>query len=125
MSSGTFITSFYEASYDGGTHVHAIRVQPETLEATVGVIQNLPTAIAANEFTRAIVSGGRRKIGLHARIARLRIQGTPPAGYSATSTTTIPCLTEAFFNACSVPGAVVAYLDTTWECTGTTSEKNR
>jgi len=125
MSAGTFITSFYEATYDGGTHVHAIRVQPETLTAAVGAVDNTPTATAANEFTRAIVSGGRRKIGLHARIVRLKLLGTAPAGYSLTSNTTIPCLTAAFFDACSVPGATVDYLGTTWEATGTTSEKNR
>lgn len=125
MSAGVFTTSFYEADYDGGTHVHAIRVQPETLTAAVGAVTNTPTATAANEFTRAIVSGGRRKNGLHARIVRLTLLGAAPTGYSPTSTTAIPCLTAAFFNACSVPGAVVDYLGTTWEATGTTSEKAR
>ncbi len=125
MSAGVFITSFYEASYDDGTHVHAIRVQPETIAATAGGVTNVSAAGAANEFTRAIVSGGRRRNGLHARIVRLRILGTPPTNYSATSNTTIPCLTADFFNVCSIPGTVVTYLGTTWEATGTTPEKNR
>lgn len=125
MSAGTFGKTFYQASYGGGTNIHPIKVQPETIAASTGDADNDPPTGPITNPISAQASGGRRSIGLHARIIYLQLLGTPPAEYSAGSRTKIPCLTEAFYNAAIAPGATISYLGTTWKVIGSSEEKVR
>jgi len=126
MSAGVFTTSFYSASYGGGTNVHPIRVQPETLEATVGgTITNEPSASATTSPISALVSRNRGSKGLLARIIYLElgIDETPPEGYSIRSRTKIPILTEDFYNAAIAPGnPIIQYLGAAWTVAGSSAE---
>jgi len=121
MSAGAFVYSSYEANYGAGTSIHPIKVQPETIAAAIGATDNAAGGTVNNPIS-ASVSGSRRGMGLFARLVRARITGTPPDGYSANSTITIPALNVAFFTA-AVKGAELDYLGTTWEITGTTVEE--
>lgn len=127
MSAGAFVRSRYAASYLG-TAIHPIKVQPETIAASiVGTPANTnaaPTGAGTNPIS-AQVSRSTRALGLHARLISLRISGTPPTGYSSGSTVRIPGLNVAFFQACQLPGAQVTYLGTTWNVVGTRSEEVR
>lgn len=126
MSAGSFVTAVYSATYGGGTERHPIRVQPETLLAARGAVVNAESPNPATNPISAQVSKSKRSLGLHARTVSLRlgVDETPPeGGYTATSTTRIPALQEAFYNACAVKGTTVTYLGATWVTTGVSAEK--
>lgn len=125
MSAGIFVNAVYSATYDGGTHLHPIRVQPETLAATAGSVANGATDTPANSPISAMVSKSRRGLGLHARMVHLKSVATPPTGYKTGSTVRIPALQEAFYNACAITGTSVTYLSTTWVSTGVSAEEVR
>lgn len=112
MSAGAFLKSKYAASYDAGTQIHPIRVQPETTTCTVGGVQNDEPVGAITNPISALVSRGRRSRGLIVRTVTLAaaVDGQP-TGYKAGGLTTIPCLTEAFYNACvaATTTTVVSY----------------
>lgn len=100
MSAGAFVRTKYAAAYGGGTNIHPIRVQQETIDCDIGGTDNAPPAGAINNPISAIVSRGRRAKGLIVRTVTLETPTTsPPTGYKPGGLTTIPCLTEAFFNA--------------------------
>jgi len=122
MSAGVFTNAKY-ASSDTGL-VHPIRVQPETITATVGVVPNSQPAGAIDTGISAQVSASARSLGLHARRVYAKIAGTTPTGYSGTSKISIPCLTETFYAACS-KGVTLSYLGTTWTVTGRRAEVTR
>jgi len=122
MSAGLFTKSFYAATYATPSPVHPIKVQPETLEAECGTETNISVATATTNPIQCAVSRGRRSIGLIARIVYLQVTGTPPTGYAAGSRTKIPCMTEAFYQACLQPAAEVTYLGTTWKVIGSSPE---
>ena len=122
MSAGVFSFTFYQASY--AALVHPIRVQPETLTASVGspAILNAPPAGPATNRISARATGGRRRAGLIARrVTLVNTAATPPVGYKPNGVTTIPCLTPAFFAACT-NNATVTYLGSTWRVASTTAE---
>lgn len=123
MSSGLFTTSFYEASYGDGDQVHPIKVQPETLTATVGIIANESTATATTSPISALVSRSRVARGLNARIIYLQVTGTPPTNYAPGSRTKIPVMTAEFYAEAIAPGAEITYLATTWKVIGSSVEK--
>lgn len=106
MSAGAFEITRYET--DPGT-IHPIRVQPETLAATLGGTANAAPTGAATGLGSASVSRGRRANGINARLVRLRFTATPPTGYLANSTIAIPALTPEFFDA-ATRGATGTYL---------------
>lgn len=125
MSAGNFTSAVYRADYNTTTvQFHPIRVQPETLlaeaQGTVNV-QNASAVGTINNPISAVCSIGDRGRGLKPRTVNLRIGGTPPTGYSATSRTTIPALTPEFYEAC-LPGVDVDYLGTTWVVVGRSPE---
>lgn len=126
MSAGVFTIASYEADYGAGTAVHGCKVQPETIAATCASTPNqvVPGPSITNPIS-AMVSSSTRSLGLHARIVRLKNPLAPPATYSPNSNTQIPALSKAFFIACSLPGASVTYLGTSWEVAGTRAEKAR
>lgn len=116
MSAGQFVRSFYEADYGDGTAVHPIRVQEETLDATIGGVQNESEAVAATNPIRAQVGKGKREIGLGARMVTLEFTGAsgePPTGGAPEGYTgdnvRIPALTQDFAEACT-EGATGTYL---------------
>jgi len=128
MSAGPFLIAVYTATYGGGANLHPIRIQPETLTAAAGSAINSQSDSDATSPISAQVSQSRRGLGLHARMVNLRLAtgSTPPAGgYTAASTTRIPALNQAFYDACAIPGATVSYLGTVWRVTGVLAEKTR
>jgi hypothetical protein len=107
---GVFTNSFYLASYGAGTLVHPIRVQPETLAATISGTANGAATGPATSPIQARVNGTRREIGLRARSITLQAPATAqPTGYKPLGYTRIPCLTPTFYNL-AIKGAVVSYL---------------
>lgn len=109
MSSGAFVRSKYQSSYDAA-QIHPIRVQPETIAASIGGVANTAPSGATTSPISAKVSGTRRSIGLTARRVTIAAPATgQPTGYLPGGKTTIPALTGAFFNA-AIKGAAVTYL---------------
>lgn len=110
MSAGAFTISKYAASYGAGDQIHPIRVQPETLSATITGTANAAPTGAINNPIQCRVSGGKRQIGLLARYVTIQFPATgQPSTYQAGGTTRIPALTEAFYNK-ATKGATVTYL---------------
>lgn len=108
MSAGRFVQENYQ--YGDGS-IGVIRVQPETLNAlTIGGVQNLPVA-GARTAPRAFVSGSRRIQGRRfARIVRVEFTATPPTGYAANSTISLPLVNNAIYEEAAQDGAVGTYL---------------
>lgn len=123
MSAGLFITAKYGADYGDGEAIHPIRVQPETLLASVGSEDNDEPAGAINNPILASASGSKRSNAFLARRVRLKYKsGTIPAGgYTANSRTQIPALNRPFYEACT-KGAEVTYLGAVWSVTGRSAE---
>ena len=121
MSSGVFQTVGYLATYD--TEVHPIRVQPETLAASINSVTNSAAATPITNQVSALVSRGRRSLGLVARTVTLRSPATgQPTGYKADSITRIPALTEAFYNE-AIRGRTCTYLGVAFTVVGRSPEK--
>lgn len=129
MSAGEFSKTKYAASYGDGTAIHPIRVQPETVTCTVGGVANTAPAGAVNNPISALVSRGRRSKGLIVRTVTLVAPATsPPTGYKPGGLTTIPCLTETFYEACAVAtdATTVSYNgSTTYKVSYVSDEKVR
>jgi hypothetical protein len=120
MSSGVFNFTKYAASYATGA-IHPIRVQPETVAATIGSVTNAAPTGAVTNPIRAKVTGSKKSLGLVARRINLRLVGDPPAEYAVGSRTRIPALNTAFY-AAAIDGATCSYLGTTWRVTGKVAE---
>jgi hypothetical protein len=122
MSTGRFERAKYQASYGAGTNIHPIRIQPETLAADAGGTTNdEPTGAITNPIS-AKVSLGQREKGLGARTVTLQWTTEPTgSGYVAGGLITIPALTEAFYDACTV-GTSVTYNGGTAEVAFRTAE---
>lgn len=118
MSAGAFEITAYET--DSGA-IHPIRIQPETAAAAIGGATNAAPAGAATGLGSASVSRGRRANGINARLVRLRFTGTPPTGYQANGTVTIPALQPEFYDA-AVRGATATYLGVAAEVSGRSPE---
>jgi hypothetical protein len=129
MSAGRFVFSFYDADYGAGTAIHPVRVQEETLDATVvGTAEtNTPVGTAATNPISASVSDSTRALGLHARLVYMELAAgaTPPATYKEGSRVKIPALSKDFYAAAAAGNQQVTYLGTTWRVTGTRAEKTR
>lgn len=125
MSAGNFVRAVYEADYGAGDQTHPIRVQPETLLlATIGgtaAVNVNPGGTPTNPIS-AICSNGRQELGLTPRKVTIRVNGTPPDGYSANSTVALPCLTKDFSTGL-VPGVEVSYLGADWVVIGFSPER--
>jgi hypothetical protein len=110
MSSGVFTISKYAASYGDADQIHPIRIQPETLTASIGGTANSAPAGAVNNPIQCRSAGGKRQIGLAARYIVIKFPATgQPAGYAPSGTTRIPALTETFYNA-ATKGTAITYL---------------
>lgn len=109
MSAGQFASSKYQA--DSG-NIYSIRVQPETLLATIGGTANAAPAGAVDQEVSAKVSKGNRGIGMKPRAVTFRWTGAAPDDYNPQGLVTIPILTQALYNAI-VKDAAVSYLGAT------------
>ena len=107
MSAGPFVNVKYEA--DGGD-VHFVSVQPETVAATINGATNAASVDPATSDFWFEVNRGANEYGGRPRKIRVKWQATgAPAGYQESASVTIPVLTAAVFNGCSV-GDTVVYL---------------
>lgn len=123
MSAGAFQISKYAASYGNGDQIHPIRVQPETLSATIDGTANAAPTGAVNNPIQCRVSGGKRQIGLLARYVTLQAPATgQPSTYQAGGVTRIPALTEAFYNK-ATKGASCTYLSVTYTVVSRSRER--
>lgn len=120
MSAGAFVRSKY-ACTDTGL-IHPIRIQPETLAASIGGTANAAPAGAISSNISARVAAGKRTLGLGARRVNLQAPATgQPAGYLASGTTSIPALQEAFY-ALAVKGATCTYQGVAYTVVSRTDE---
>lgn len=129
MSAGNFVNTFVKSVVQP-TRIYGVRVQPESIAATVSVsggadVPNTPDAGPATEAVTATVGGSTRRRGFHTSVAYLSLLGAAPTGYAELSKTVIPILSSAFLAAANTKGAVATYLGTTWRVTGVRVEKTR
>lgn len=91
MSAGAFGVARYQT--DAGNLCN-VKIQPETLAATIdGTANSIPLG-ATNQEASAIVSGGRGN-GVFCRKLRLQFTGAVPDGYQSGGVVTIPWLVQA------------------------------
>lgn len=121
MSQGQFSRSRYEADNDD---IHPIRVQPETLSASLGGGANAAPTGAVTVGISARTSQSARAFGLRPRSVSLAWTATPPTGYDERGTLRIPILTKARFDAIVV-GSTGTYLDTGVTVIGKSPESKR
>jgi hypothetical protein len=96
MSAGATILAVYDS--DGGNSFN-IRVQPDTLTLTIATVANASgTGTPAPGLPSAKTSGGRRSIGVNARLIRVRFTGTLPPGYKMDGIIALPVLQPSIFN---------------------------
>jgi len=101
MSAGRFVRSRYEAN---NGLIHPIRVQPETIAASLGGGTNAAPAGAVDTSISVRTSQSSRAFGIRPRLVTLAWEGTPPTGYDDRGTIRIPILTETRFDAIQVGG---------------------
>lgn len=123
MSSGEFTNTLYELSADNGGGIAPVRVQPETLSATINGAANDAPAGPATLPVSAKVSGGNREIGINCRTVNLEFTGAPPTDYSGDNVT-IPVMTPATFAAWTV-GQTGTYLGVDVRVAGRSPERVR
>lgn len=122
MSAGAFVLAKYEA--DNGD-IQPIRLQPETIAASLGAGTNVEPAGGVTVAAFARSGGGNRKYGVKARSVTLRFGNTAPAGYSPNSTVRIPVLTPAVYNAILGPGVSAEYLGVACTIVGKNPQRGR
>lgn len=97
MSAGEFQRAIYQTN---AGNFASVRVQPETLAATIDSVANDEGAGPINQEASAQVSKGKRTIGINCRTVTLKFTGTLPDDYTG-DPVTIPALTPAFYDACN------------------------
>lgn len=121
MSAGAFQNTLYET--DAG-NICGVTVQPETLALVMGASPNDPPSGSANQEASAIVSGGRRSIGVHVRKVGLKWTGSPPTGYLSNAIVYVPILTKLLFDALT-KGTTGTYLGQPVEVVSLISQTQR
>lgn len=120
MSSGVFTISRYETDLGD---VAPIKVQPETLAATLGTVNAGATGTPTPGFPSAQTSQSKRALGVNARTVSIKFApGAEPADYAPGSVLRVPVLTKARFDALS-KGSAVTYLGSTGEVAGKSPER--
>lgn len=123
MSSGAFVRTFYELEAANGGGVTNIRLQPETLAATIAGTANAAPAGPATIPGSATISQGRRSAGINARYITISWDGSPPTGYSGlTAKIVVP---DPAVYAGAVFNSAVTYLDSPATVVGRNSETVR
>lgn len=120
MSAGVFVTKSYAASYAANTN-HPIRVQPETLTLVIGGNTNGDAVGAINNPISAVVSRGKRQLGLRPRTVTFKFTGEEPAGYEDAGVITLPYLQTTGFGAIA-RGTTGTYLGADIEVIGKSAE---
>lgn len=105
MSAGSFVQSKYQS--DTGD-VHVIKVQPETIAATLGGTANAAVAGAIDSVFAAEVNRGARAYGLRPRKVTVAFETDVPTGYRPYTSLSIPVLSASVFAGVS-PGDTVSY----------------
>lgn len=121
MSAGVFTRTRYESDTD---LIHPIRLQPETLLATIATVPNAaPTGTPDSEIS-AQVTGSRRGLGLFARYITVVFTGDVPPGYAPNQSYRITILSQSLFAAIAV-GSTGVYLDEAIQVISKTPERRR
>lgn len=120
MSSGTFTRTRYEL--DNGD-ITNIRVQPETLALVIDGNTNAGVTDAVTRAGSAKVSGGRRSLGVNARLVRIRFTAAK-ADYAEGDVIALPWLQKATFDNLELY-STGTYLGTAIELVGKTAESVR
>lgn len=110
MSSGSFTRTFYQLSTENGGGVTNIRLQPETLAATIGGAVNAAPAGPATIPGSATISQGRRSAGINARYITVSWDGAPPDDYDGLTARIVVPDPTVYTGA--TLGAAVTYLAT-------------
>lgn len=121
MSAGPFVYSKYEL--DNG-EVARIRVQPETISASLGVGANTAPSGSISIPGTVRVSNGNRSFGIKPRMVGLRFSATGAGGYTEGSILRIPVLSSARYDAITV-GDTGTYLGAAVEIVGKYPERVR
>lgn len=96
MSAGATIPSIYETNQG---NFYKCRIQPETLSLVINTVTNVAGAGPVPAKTpSAKMTGGRREIGVNARLVRFKFTVAPPPGYKTDGILTLPILTPTVFN---------------------------
>lgn len=114
MSAGAFAETTFYVSNKGNKM--PVKVQPETLEATIGGALNASGAGPATPgFPSAIASGSKRRLGIHCRAISVKLTGSP-TGYKPGSYYRIPVMSQSVWDGVDkfspvtylgVPGTVI------------------
>ena len=126
MSAGSTVNSTYETT---NNVFYRCKVQPETLTLVLNGQTNAAGAGSPGTDTpSAKMSGGRRELGVNARLVRMKFDGALPPGYKMDGILTLPILTPAVFAAIGVGDSGTYSLNGTdyaVEVTGKTPETIR
>jgi len=117
MSAGEFIIAGYSTD---NADIVPIRVQPETLAATLGTANASAGSTFATGFPSAQVSKGKRAIGINARTVSIRLTAEL-GGYKEGSILRVPVMTQARWAALG-KGSTVTYLSTAGVVVGKSPE---
>lgn len=121
MSEGGFQRSKYLTNL--GT-IHAIKVQPETLQLIIDGQINAPPAGDIDRETTAWATGSRKRNGVTARKIGITWVTAPPTGYQVNEIIYIPVMTPTSFNQYLV-GQTGSYLGADVEVVGRIEEQIR
>jgi len=119
MSAGAFQISKYQS--DTTANIFAVRIQPETLTATIATVANAAPTGAVTMPGRLKLSAGRKTVGVRPRKVSIVFTATAPSGYKAGAVERIVALTPAFFAACTI-GATGTYLGVACQVVGRSPE---
>ncbi len=120
MSSGKFTRTFYELSEENGGGIAPIRLQPETLAATIGGVTNAAPDGPATIPGSVTISQGRKSAGVNARYITVAWDEAPPTNYSGlTARIVVP---DPIVYSAATLGSAVTYLATAAKVVGRTPE---
>jgi hypothetical protein len=122
MSAGAFLADAKYESNNGS--VHAIRVQPETLQLSIGGTANASPAGDVDSPFRARVGRSNGGYGLKPRAVTVRFTGTPPTGYKAGETYRVPVMQSTLWDTANA-GTVCEYLGVAGVVVSTSPESIR
>lgn len=117
MSSGAFEISKYESN---AGNIYNVKVQPETLAASIGGVNTAPAA-AVDQEVSARVGGGNRQIGIKCRSVSVRLTATL-AGYKDGQILRVPILKKSVFDGIN-KGTTGTYLETACVVVGKNAER--
>lgn len=118
MSSGQFTIAGYSTD---NADIVPIRVQPETLTATLGSANASAGSTFAAGFPSAQVSQSKRALGINARTVSIRLTAELE-GYKPDSILRVPVMTKARWDALG-KGSTVTYQGTAGVVVGKSPEK--